>query len=200
MATAQAAHAPTGPSRWWYALALVCVAAGFVGMGAYMFPRIDTIGDTLVRLLAPGEITLSAAEPGTYTIFHEERSVVDGAAFVSKSVSGLRVSVTSAAGETIPVVPSSTTETYTLGAYAGTSILTFQITEPGSYRVAAAYNDGRTEPRVPLTIGHNFLADLMLTIIVGIGIVFASVVLAAVVIVIVAQKRSKARHAGAAQP
>jgi len=193
MSAARTKQAPPPPSKWWYAVAIVVVFAGFAGMAGYMLPRIESYGSSLIRLLAPGEIDMSLQEPGIYTVFHEERSVVDGRLYVSDTISGLGVTVESVAtGESIPVVRASMNETYSFGSYAGKSAFNFGITSPGSYRLVAAYDDGRAEPRVVLAIGHNFLSGLLLTIFGGIAIVFGAIAIAIAIVVVVAQKRSTA--------
>lgn len=194
MSATRTKQGPPPPSKWWYAVAVVVVFAGFGGMASYMLPRIESYGSSLIRFVAPGEIDMSLKEPGTYTVFHEERSVVDGRLFVSDTISGLGVSVQSMdTGESIPVVRASMNETYSFGSYAGKSAFNFDIASPGSYRLVAAYGDGRAEPRVVLTIGHNFLSGLLLTIFGGIAIVFAAIAIAIAIVVVVAQKRSTAR-------
>lgn len=183
------------PSKWWYAAAVIIALAGFAGAAQYMIPRLASLSETLIRLVAPGEIDLTLKEPGTYTIFHEKRSVIDGRLYTSNTISGLHVSVRSAqTNQEIPVVPASITETYTFGSYAGTSVFTFETTEPGGYRLVANYEDGRTEPRVALAIGHNFLGNLLMLIFGTLAIVFGSIAVAAAIIVIVAQKRATAAN------
>lgn len=193
MSSSRTKQGPPPPSRWWYAVAVVIVFAGFGGMASFMLPRIESYGSSLIRLVAPGEIDMSLERPGTYTVFHEEHSVVDGRLYTSDTISGLGVTVQSAeTGESIPVVRAAMNETYSFGSYAGKSAFNFDIASPGSYRLIAAYKDGRSEPRVVLTIGHNFLTGLLLTIFGGIAIVFGAIALAIVIIVVVAQKRSTA--------
>lgn len=187
---------PPPPSRWWYVVAAVVVFAGFAGMADFLLPRLTKLTDALIQVVAPGETKLSLKEPGTYTVFHEERSVVDGRLYQSQTISGLRVTVQSAAtGQEIPVLPAAFNETYSLGSRSGASAFTFEIAEPGSYRLVAAYDDGRSEPRVALAIGHNFLSSLMLTILGSLAIVFGAIALAIIIVIVVWQRRSAAARA-----
>lgn len=165
-------------------------------MADFLLPRLTKLTDALIQVVAPGETKLSLKEPGTYTVFHEERSVVDGRLYQSQTISGLRVTVQSAAtGQEIPVLPAAFNETYSLGSRSGTSAFTFEIAEPGSYRLVAAYDDGRSEPRVALAIGHNFLSSLMLTILGSLAIVFGAIALAIIIVIVVWQRRSAAARA-----
>jgi len=182
------------PSRWWYLLAISLVAAGFAGMAAFMLPRLLGMADALIQVVAPGEAELTLDEPGTYTVFHERRSVVDDRLYVSNTISGLRITVQSTAtGREIPVAPTSLSQTYTFGGRSGVSVVAFDIAEPGGYRLISAYEDGRSEPQAVLAIGHGFLAGLMTTILGSLVIVFGCIAAAAVIVIVVWRKRSTAR-------
>lgn len=193
MTSARIATEASLPSRWWYAVAAMVVFAGFAGMGGYLLPRLNSFGESLMRTVVPGEATLTLSEPGTYTIFHEERSVVDGQLYVSDTISGLRVSVQAMpSDEKIAVLPATMSESYSLGSHTGRSAFTFDIAKPGQYRLTAGYDDGRGEPKVVLAIGHNFLSNLIQTILGALAIAFGAIAAAIVIVVVVAQKRSAA--------
>jgi len=193
MSSATAATRGPAPSRWWYLLAAAIVLAGFAGMAAFMLPRIQAMADALIQVVVPGEAEMTLDKPGTYTIFHEQRSVVGDRLYVSDNISGLRVTVKSAAtGKEVPVGPTALSETYTLGSRSGESVFAVDITEPGDYRLAAAYGDGRSQPQAVLAIGHNFLGGLMMTIFGSLAIVFACIGAATVIVIAVWRKRSQA--------
>jgi hypothetical protein len=190
-ATANGGHAP---SRWWYLLALAIGLAGFAGMAAFMLPRLLGMADEFIHVVVPGEAELTLEAPGTYTIFHEQRSVVGDRLYVSDNISGLRIVVKSATtGNEIPIVPAAVSQTYTFGSRSGTSAFAFNIAEPGRFRLVAAYEDGRTEPQAVLAIGHDFLAGLMITILGSLAIVFAFMAAAVVLVVGVWRRRKAAR-------
>jgi len=194
-ATVNGGHAP---SRWWYLLAVAIGLAGFAGMAAFMHPRMLGMADELIRVVVPGEAELALDELGTYTIFHEQRSVVGDRLYVSDNISGLRVAVNSAnTGDDIPIAPTAMSQTYSFGSRSGASVFAFNISEPGRYRLVAAYDDGRTEPQAVFAIGHGFLAGLMITILGSLAILFACIAAAVVVAVVVSQKRKAARRAAA---
>jgi hypothetical protein len=194
-ATVNGGHAP---SRWWYLLAVAIALAGFTGMAAFMLPRLLGIADELIQVVVPGETELTLEEPGTYTIFHEQRSVVGDRLYVSDNISGLRIVVKSATtGNAIPIAPTAASQTYSFGSRSGKSAFAFNIPEPGRYRLVAAYDDGRAEPQAVLTIGHGFLAGLMIIILGSLAIVFACMAVAVVLVVVVWRRRKAARTAAA---
>ncbi|MGI9404942.1 MAG: hypothetical protein ACR2O4_01110 [Hyphomicrobiaceae bacterium] len=178
------------PSRLWYLLALFMVLAGLAAMAVVMLPRIMSMGDALVQVVVPGEAELVLDKAGTYTIFHERHSVVDGQVFVSETVTGLRVKVVSAGtGTPVPIAPASVGTNYSIGGRSGSSIFTFEIETPGRYRIAAAYDDGRPEPRAVLSVGHGFLAALLRTIFGALAIAFSGVIAAVAAAAVVWRKR-----------
>jgi hypothetical protein len=162
-------------------------------MAAFIFPRLQAMNDALIQVVVPGETEMTLDKPGTYTIFHEERSVVGDRVYVSDTISGLQVAVRSAAtGEALPLAPTTLSETYSFGSRSGKSIMAFDITRPGVYRLAAAYEDGRSQPQTILAIGHGFLADLLTTVFVSLALVFGCIAAAVVIVVMVWRKRSQA--------
>src|SRR5437868_3163039 len=80
-------------SPLWFVVAGVIAIAGFVAAGLYLWPRLGSIDAGMIRVVVPGHAMLDLGKAGTYTIFHEKQSVVDGRFYASDSVSGLRVDV-----------------------------------------------------------------------------------------------------------
>jgi hypothetical protein len=152
-------------SRAWYvvAVAVFVVAAGCAGW--ILWAGISGIGDSVVRVVVPGVATLDLDHSGSYTIFHERRSVIDGRIYAEANVDGLRVTVTrEAGGEPVPVTRPTATSRYSIGGHEGVSVLSFEIGEPGRYRLSAAYEDARSHGKTVLAIEHGFVARLLKTI------------------------------------
>lgn len=160
------------PSRKGYWLAAAILVAALVAMGIFLGARLSALGQGLIQVVVPGEAALALTEPGTYTIFHERESVVDGRIYASESISGLAVTVRTPAGAPVALAPVTTSSTYTFGGRTGVAAFTFELATPGSYRLAARYADGRREPRVVLAIGRNFMGSLLTTVFGGLAIAF----------------------------
>ena len=181
-------------------LAAAVVVLGAVSTGIFLVKRIGRIGDNLTQVVVPGEATLTLAQPGNYTIFHERESVVDGRVYSSGSLSGLRVTLRNAAGERVPLSGPAASTRYNFGGRSGVGIFEFKITEPGRYRLSAAYEGGRTEPRTVLAVGSGFVASLLATIFGALAFAFGGVILGAIIAVVVFVKRRKARQFAMAAP
>jgi hypothetical protein len=153
----------------------------------------------LTRVVVPGSSELTLDEPGGYTIFHEPESVVDGRVYSVQSVAGLRVTVVAEPdGTAIPTVEPGATSRYAIGSHSGVSILSFDIAQPGRYRLTAEYAGGRAEPQTVLAIGHGFVGRLLGTIFGAIGAVFVGFGAAlALALTTYFRRRRLARAAGA---
>lgn len=161
-------------SRAGYWLAPIPLLLGFaiavwVGWGA-----VTDISNAFTRLVAPGTGFVTLAKPGTYMIFHETRGAIDGRVYHSANdFSGMKVDIVpDAGGAAVPVEQPSAHSTYTIGSHAGESMLQFTVTQPGNYRVTAAYADGQAGPKTVLAIGTGIVGILFRAIAVVIGSIF----------------------------
>ena len=179
------------PSRKGYLLAAAILVGSLVAMGIFLGVRLAALGQGLIQVVVPGEVTLALAEPGSYTIFHERNSVVDGRLYASESISGLAVSLRAPAGAPVALEPVTTSSSYTFGGRTGVAAFSFEVATPGSYRLAVRYADGRREPRAVLAIGRNFMGGLLTTIFGALALAFGGGALA-VWIAVRTYRRNKA--------
>lgn len=164
------------PSRWWYLIGValwvgscgVTFTSAFGGMKAKV--------ENLQRAVFPGQHQMRFT-PGDYTAFYEYRSTVVGQMYATgPSLSGLNCVLTNAKGDIIKLIPSSTSTSYSLGAYAGQSMANFKITDAGSHRLACYYPSGSGKQIVvavgPRMIGHIWAAAIVGLLGFFIGFVF----------------------------
>ena len=80
---------------------------------------------------------LTLDEPGTYTIYHEADSAVDGKLYSAPNIAGLSVKVAAeGSGQAIAVVEPGFNSSYGIGGHSGKSVLAFDIVSPGRYRLS----------------------------------------------------------------
>jgi hypothetical protein len=187
-----------GPSRAWYLMSMAIVVVSIAIFAYVLSSRLNALPDKLMHLVVPGQTDLNLVQTGIYSIFHERQSVVDGQLLHSNDIGGLRVSVRSASAADVPLTPPGASATYSIGGRAGVAIFEFEIREPGTYRLAAAYDGGRALPRAVLAVGFGFVGELVATIFGAIAILFTGLISAAVLAVVVYVKRRKARRASSA--
>lgn len=182
------------PGRQWYVFAAVIFVAGIAFSVQHVFRSVGELGDELPQMVVPGAAELDLQEPGTYTIFHEHESIVDGRYYSTReNLSGLEIGVLSkATGEAVPVRAPSAQMNYSLGGRSGVSMLSFDIGQPGIYRISAGYPGGRDGPRVVLAVGHGFGSRLFTTILGGIGLAMLSLALPVAIVAVTFYRRRRA--------
>jgi hypothetical protein len=195
MTTATTSHAPAAirPGRIWYLVAVLIGLAGWGGMAMVLFSGLSGSAERMIRVLAPGHAELTLAEQGSYTIFHEYRSMLDGRVYNVEGVSGLQVSVREKGTGIALALTSSPSSNYTIGSYAGRSLFNFEVRRPGVYVLSATYDRGRTEPRTVLSIDRGFVGNLIATILLAFGSAFGGMALGIATFIVVFVKRRRAR-------
>jgi hypothetical protein len=184
------------PSRLWYVVAPVILVAGVMGARYLIFTRLDAVAASMRRFVVPGTAELTLEQPGTYTIYHEASSVIDGKLYVSENVNGLQVRVAAVPGD-VPVQVSTPggSENYSMGGASGVAVLAFDVTSPGRYRLTAGYDGGKTEPKVVLMVARGMLRRMMSAIFGGIALGIGGFAVALAIIVTTAVTRGRARNA-----
>jgi hypothetical protein len=190
--TSSSAAAPRHPpSRLWYVAAVILFLAGIGVFVTLLFSALGSF-DRMIRIVVPGEIDITLNETGSHTIFHEYRSSVDGRVYDVPNASGLTVTLNArGSGADVPL-RSSAGANYSGGAGAGRSLFSFEITEPGFYRLSATYRDGRKEPQTVLAIGHSVISDFVLRLLAAILSLLVGLGVAVAMIIVVAVKRRRA--------
>jgi hypothetical protein len=190
--TSPAAVSPSAaPGRIWYVVALIVFCAGFGVMAMIIVSRIGGAAERMMRVAVPGTLQLALDQTGTYTIFHEHRSVLDGQVYAVDGVMGLRIAVRSNATSELLPLRSTAGANYAFGSYAGRSLFDFEIDAPGTYELSASYADGRDQPRTVLAVGRGFVGDLLTTVLLSLVAAFTGAGLATTLAVVVFLKRRK---------
>jgi hypothetical protein len=178
----------------WFVVAALVAIAGFVGAYFYLMPRIGSLDSRLMQVVMPGSATLNLADPGEYTIYHEQKAVVDGRYYASTTADGLTLRLESATGAAVPLRQPATNSSYSIGNRAGTSIFAFTVTTPGTYRLSGTLAGGRSEPRIVLAVGQGFMNELFGLIGITVAIVFSSLGIAGAILAITLVQRARARR------
>jgi hypothetical protein len=189
-----------GPSRWFYGLAVLIALAGSAVFIVFLFGTLGGLTKGLQQVIVPGDHEMTFNKTGTYFVFYEYQSVVDGKVYsTGETVSGLQCTVVhKASGKRILTGPASASSDYTMGGRAGKAILQFAIDEPGTYEFSAWYEDGG--PDIVLAVGQDFTMGLFVSIFGGIAILFGSWIIAGIIFIITLVKRRKVSKPASAQP
>jgi len=175
-------------SPLWFVVAGLIAIAGFIAAGLYLWPRLGTVDAGMIRVVVPGSTTLDLGKPGTYTIFHEKQSVVDGRYYTSDTVAGLRVDVIAeATGSAVRMEPATNTS-YSMGSRQGASIFAFTIDQPGRYRLTTNLAGGQAV----LAIGQGVFGSIFALVGGTIAIAFAGLAVAGIIVALTIWQRMRA--------
>jgi hypothetical protein len=158
----------------------------------YVLPRIVALEALFQRAVVPGSTPLVLDKPGSYTIYYERQGMSGGD--MRPALAALQVVVVSeATGVRLPVSKPSVESEYTFGSdRSGMSILGFSIDRPGRYRLIGSFVDGRSEPRLTLTVEQGFFGSLFRLIGISIAIAFGGLGIAAAIVIVTVLQRQKA--------
>lgn len=162
------------PSGWFYVLGLAvflfgCVAAVAlfsVGMVGTVGSAVDVdrlIGD-FDRVVVPGSVDLALDKAGTYLVFYEYRSVVDGVPYnSSRSRPRLNCELRNKASSAPVSLYDAWVQdsNYELPSRSGTLLLWFDVDKPGAYVLSCQYAGGGDSPKAVLAIGTNLLPSVI---------------------------------------
>jgi hypothetical protein len=184
------------PSRWYYGLAGLVFAAGWVLFALVLFKNLSGLADKLRQVVVPGNVELTLSKPGKYTIYYEYRSVVGTRIFsTQESLPGLQCRLVSrATGSSIPLSPVAVSSSYTVGGRSGVAVFDFTIDRAGAYELSTAYPVGREGPEVVLAIGQGFTRGILIAVFGGLATVFGSMGGAVAIAVITFLKRMRAER------
>ena len=192
------------PSLWYISIGVVLFLLG-VGLFVYfLFSGIVHITDSLTQVVVPGRAELTLTTPGTYAVFLEEQSVVNGRIYsTTEAVNGLQCSVVSLPGkQKIDLRRPAGSTTYDVGGRHGRSVLEFQIREPGQYEFACDYPGESKGPQAVVAVGKGVGAGILRTI----GLSFVSILggmisgALVIIVVVVMRERAKKKLAPLASP
>jgi hypothetical protein len=180
------------PTRWWYAVALVILVAGFALAGLFVFDRLTRATDALTRVDVPGEAQLPL-EAGDYTIFHELQPSTDGVVAGTSDLEGLVLGLSGPDGAAVTLEAYGASGSYSVGGRTGRAVMSFTASEAGDYRLVAAYPDGADAPRGVLAIGKGFVEGILTTVFGALGIVLGAGAVAVVIAIRTFLRRRAAR-------
>jgi hypothetical protein len=184
------------PSPAWYLVAGLCVAAGIALFVMFLLRSLGGLPQAFTRVPVPGRHEVRFSEPGSYTVFHEYRTIVGGRVTSQPAgLSGLEVRLASEpGGRPVRVRPCSARKTYSVGGRSGVGVFEFDIEKPGVYELTVTCREGGDGPKAVLAIARGFVGRLLRIIFTAIAILMVSLGLGTFLVVRTAVKRSRARR------
>jgi hypothetical protein len=183
------------PSKAYYWLAAPFLVLG-VGLFVYLlFHELSHLTDSLTQVVVPGSADLKLSKGPIYTVFLEEKSVVDGKIYATReSVNGLTCNIKSQAnGNTIGLRRPGMSTTYTVGGRSGRSVLEFSVPEDGEYHFACSYKEGSQGPEAVLAVGSGVGEKIVKTVLSSLAAIFGGGGIAGCIVVVVTILRVRTR-------
>ena len=175
----------TGTKVFFFILAGVVILGGFVAFGYMLYSGIRGLTHELTRIQAPSDQTVDLRRSGTYTVFLETQTVIDGTIVRTPGlVNGLFIRVEPPDGATIPVEASRSNSTYNFGGRSGVSLAEFTIEEPGKYRIVTGFVKKPPSHPVVLTLIQGFMRRLFGVILNSSAVLMASIFAAVIIVVL----------------
>jgi hypothetical protein len=144
------------------AIAGAIVLACLVGALIYLVLRLSDSDERMTRIAGPSIAQFGLAKPGTYTIYHEKKAVVDGVYYASESVAGLKLVLTSlATGAEVKLGEPGIGASFAPDDRTGTPIYAFTIEQPGRYRLVTSAPVAVLQPPAVLAIGYDKVGSVL---------------------------------------
>jgi len=192
---------PVRPARFWYWVAGAAAVAAVVWLALSLFLGFRSLSrqvEGLQRVPIPGQAEVSFEEPGGYTLYYEGL----GASDEQVTIPSFNVSVTSVgSGEEVPIRDFEGSTIYDFAGHSGRALGTFRIEEPGRFLLRT---EGESQGgQANVAVGPNIGSGIFRTVGLAIAGSLILLLVAAVLAVVVAVRRNRARRplpAPVAQP
>ena len=181
-------------------LGILVGAVGVLGFMYFIFAGLIGMRDNMTQYIMPGshEVVL---QPGSYTIFHEYRTVVNGVVYNNAQMpSSLSCQlVEDGTGKPVQLLTSGG-GSYQFGSRYGSSLMSFEVAHPGKYVLSATYASGGGSA-VILTIGKGLKHFAFSTLIPSLASIFGGCgiggILLVIGIILLATKKKEKRNSAA---
>lgn len=186
------------PRALWYWIGALLIIGGIVGGIAMIVAGVVSTSrtvDKFARFVAPTEgQTLNFSQSGTFTIYYEWDSEVDGTLYRSPQEvpSGLRISFIDKDGQALPVSSGGSSVTFSVSGRSGQSVGKVTIPQAGVY-VAIVQTDQASDQFV-IALGKGVLGKLLSYLGGGLAVGFIGFVSGLVILIVTGVKRGRRKR------
>jgi hypothetical protein len=182
-----------GNDAFWYLLGVLIIigglVAGIVGAIHDVGRLVEAVGH-VARFVVPGSENVTISKPGTYVLYYEYKSVLDGEIFSTSQETDVKCTATRfRTGEDVPIEPVRLTAQYEINGRAGKAIAQFTATDSGTYILSCAHPDN-AGPRIVLAVAPPLTGDWLVSMFKWLAIVFGSFALGLVILIVTLVRRA----------
>ncbi len=197
---------PIEPPKRWYWFGSIAIAVGLIVGAVWAINGLVVAVrqvDHFARVVMPGKAELAFARAGSYTIYYEYSSAVDGVRYETSHTvpDGLKVVVSDA--DTNNAI--TTLELYTgdvtvdSNGRRGKAVFTFTLDKPGNYFIEATTADP-AQPKFVLSIGRGFVRKVLVALGIGALFAFGGLAIGLPMIIVTGVRRGKEKRRRGAPP
>lgn len=132
-------------------IAMIAAGIGVIGLGVL---RMGSMWKDTQLVVIPTETTLTFDSAGTYTIFHEYESIVDGVSYRGRRLPDELTIQLVDSDTPIEIESIGGYSNYSMGKRSGESAYRFAIEDPGDYVLNANYGDDDTQGQTVLSVAY----------------------------------------------
>lgn len=178
----------------------LAIAGGLVGVATaglfiwLIFARILGMATNAERIALPAGGVVHLEQPGTYTIFHEYKSVHEGTVIQNpETISGLTLRLIEQESGTPVPLKSGASGTYSFGAYEAYALFEVTIPQAGDYRLEGDLPGSVSGP-VVIAVTPGITGQIFGTVFGAIALMFGGLGLAAILLIsgVILMVRSRA--------
>lgn len=192
------APARRGPSVAWYpiggVLFIAAVVAAIVVLATGLVHVFDTV-DQFERIVAPGSGDITIRRPGTFVIYYEYKSRLNGETIdAPRDEPRATVFLTGPDGQAVGLRSFTTVATYEVGDHSGVAEQKFDAPTAGTYHLDVRVTGEPNTTRFVVAVGRDSVDKLFIAPFLGFaGLLGAGVVVGGLLVALTAIGRHRAR-------
>ncbi|HME82252.1 MAG TPA: hypothetical protein VKF82_09265 [Candidatus Eremiobacteraceae bacterium] len=179
----------SGASALWYGVGALVIVAGMIASVFGALGDFKSLQTAFARVVVPGSDELHLSKPGTYVIYYEYRSDINGEIFETPETTDIKCSIVSRTGRTIEIVPASLNAEYDFGGRAGKAIAQFVAPDAGMYVINCDYAGGKGT-RIALAIAPPVAAGFIASFFKWLALAFASLGFGLIILIVTLVRRA----------
>jgi hypothetical protein len=185
-------HQDVKPRRLVYVIPVLCLVGAII-ISVFLGFSVLNMQKALKRVVMPGKVEVTLAEPGNYTLFYEYKSVVNNRTYsTGENLPDLEYSLVSKeTGLPISLNSRGAKETtYDGPSHSGVSLYDFEISSPGEYVFSAWYPQDQKGKELVFAFSQGLPTGKMFFVV---AIVFFLFFVGIILFFIIFVKRQKSR-------
>lgn len=182
------------PGIWIYGIGVSIFLIGIAFSICFLVYNLLNLQKSSTRVVVPSKTNIVLNKQGKYTIFYEYQSVIDNKIYSTKKSDVYDLTcnlINNSTGEKIPLSECTISSNYNTGSRKGSSLMSFNISKPGTYTLSAFYGNNKNEPRIVLAVTVSYAFSIIVLVLKFLGMLLLTVILSIIILYFTYKKRKK---------